>query len=870
MFNEIMGFFPSATLVIGAGLTREDWKTLCFHQGKGLLPTAILKPREMAQLLVPESKSRLLDSIARQELLRQSFRDPHVKDALPGLREHRFRPRFFEILDRSLQQGRQRFAHQDEASVFQSVLEEKAGHNIKREEYFLLNRLWERLLEVRELWDEPRLYSEATLRLDSWTPPRALEKIFYVRHFADPPRLQTFWQRLATRTRLEIRPSFELTHDPIRLDRVLAHSIEDAALYLMDEIKTDRDLDEIAVVIEDRPVVRRTLRRLAEQRGIPLQDARDPMQVSVDEELKTALLEFEIAAKGFPLDRLLEWVRLTRAPIGDRDQVRAKLLEKGLAMTTQQESAFAGAIERLRERFPGRMTLAQIHTELARSCALSGFGSRTLVSIDRLFQDWILALEPLGIAHRKQPIRFWFDQIQDRLQKAPPQVEPYRHRRGLKIFRVDQGVNLHLDRGTTRVLFFGVSGNFFDPPLKGEEWFTPADLETLAHEFQIPSRREQQDQNLRSYRAWAQASGARGPSSFEWSYNESGGECEPIDLGLSLVPDLLWDSPREVGAHPLNLMSLQSTRLKSDEKVRATLSKTDWPISFVNAYGNCPFTAFAAYILELEDEEDPDYDLRPTDLGMLIHNALEILIVTEIQGDPVSPATAFDRAWAQRKPTGWLKSDRLYHGIRANVIELLADFVFSEGEYRSRSGATPLEVEYAFEMEIDGLKLRGRADRVDQHEDGLILIDYKTSSTVVTGGKALETGKGLQLPIYALGLRQVLKKEVIGATYLQLASRKIARGSGIYFQKWNKGKKADTAEKPISTLRSNSQSLFTDQPLQVWRRFEELIRGRIRKIHEGDFSAAPADPADCASCRFQPVCGVTRRGVGIAEEEGIG
>lgn len=860
-----MGFFPSATLVISAGLTREDWKTLCFQQGKGLLPTAILKPRELAQLLVPESKGRLLDSIARQELLRQSFRDSNVKDALPGLREHRFRPRFYEILDRSLQQGRLRFAHQEEASVFQSVLEEKAGHNIKREEYFLLNRLWDRLLEVRELWDEPRLFSEATARLDNWQAPRALQKIYYVQHFADPPRVQTFWQRLAQRVQLEVRPAQELTTEPIRLERMLAHSIEDAALFLMDEIQNDRALDEVAVVIEDRPVVRRTLRRIAEQRGIPLQDARDPMQVSVDEELKTALLEFEIVAKGFPLDRLLEWVRLTRAPVGDREQIRTRLLEKGMEVAIKNEPAFAKAVEELRARFPGRMTLSQIHAELARTCALASFSTRTLVSIDRLFQDWTGALEPLGTAHRKQPIRFWFDQIQDRLQKAPPQVEPYRHRRGLRIFRVDQGVNLHLVPASTRVLFFGVSGNYFDPALKGEEWFTPADLETLANEFQIPSRRDQQEQNLKSYRAWAQVSRGRAPLSYEWSYNENGGECEPVDLGLSLVPGLQWEAPLARGAHPLNLMSLQSTRLKVEPTVTSGLPKTEWPISFVNAYGNCPFTAFAGYILELEDEEDPDYDLRPTDLGMLIHNALEILIVSEIKQEPVTPADAFDRAWTARRPVGWLRSERLYHAIRANVIELLTDFLASEAEYRARSGAAPLEVEYGFEMDFGGLKLKGRADRIDQHDDGLILIDYKTSSTVVTGGKALETGKGLQLPIYALGLRQKMKQEMIGATYLQLASRKIARNSGVYFQKWNKGKKADTAEKPISTLRGNSQSLFAEEPETVWGRFEALIRDRVEKIKKGDFSANPADPADCGSCRFQPVCGVTRRGASVAD-----
>ncbi|MBS1960112.1 MAG: PD-(D/E)XK nuclease family protein [Bdellovibrionales bacterium] len=868
MFEKIMGFQPTATLVIGSGLTREDWKTFCFQQGKGLLQRAILKPRDLALQLVPEANSRLLNPIARQELLRQSLRDPNVKEALPGLREHRFRPRFYEILDRSLQQGRMRFVHHEEAQVFQSVLEEKSGRNVKREEYFLLNRFWDRLLELRELWDEPRLYSDAVRRMPLFEPSPALQKIYYIRHFPDPPRVQSFWQALSERAEVEIRLSFDETKAPseIPVERRTAHSLEDAALFLMDEFRSNADLDRIAIVIEDKPVVRRTLRRVASQRGIPLQDARDPMLVSVDENLKVALLEFEIVAKGFPIEATLEWVRLTRTPFVDREAIRKRLLDKGMSETLGQYKEFTEAVRVLRERYPSRMALSQIHAEVVKRLPISKTDARTIATLDRFFRDWIGSLDPLKMQHRKQPIRYWFDQVQDRLQKAPPQVEPFRHRRGLKIYRVDQAVNVHLAPEATQVYFFGVSAQFFEPILKGEEWFTPSDIETLSKEFSLPSRRDLQAQNLKSFLAWAASSGAGTVQSFEWEFDEAGGESEPIDLGLALIAQIRAEEPVSLGAHPLNLNSLQATRMKSVDHVEARLPKTEWPISFVNAYGDCPFKAYAGYLLQLTDEEDPDFDLRPTDLGSLIHKALEILMKAEIDGVFITPEWAFDKAWAERKPLGWLKSDRMFDAIKAGVVTRLKRFLDDEREYRARSGTVPFKIEYEFTSAVEGLMLKGRADRIDKHDDGLVLVDYKTSSTLTSAQKSLQTGKSLQLSIYALGLRENLKQEMIGATYLQLTPKKVSRTHGVYFQKWNKGKKADVVDKPISEWTKANRSLFQDEPEAVWSQFNELVKTKVSGIKTGNFSPKPADPNDCDVCSFKGVCGVMRRASIIAED----
>ena len=138
-------------------------------------------------------------------------------------------------------------------------------------------------------------------------------------------------------------------------------------------------------------------------------------------------------------------------------------------------------------------------------------------------------------------------------------------------------------------------------------------------------------------------------------------------------------------------------------------------------------------------------------------------------------------------------------------------------------------------------------------------MDYKTGGKHSDGHKTLETGKDLQLGIYALAAREVFQKEVVTAQYIHLDAYKINRNSGFLFTAWNKGKKADQVDRPISTARSNSNSLFTEEPATIWNELKAKVESISESILAGKFPAKPADPLDCAHCRFQGVCGEARR-----------
>jgi len=209
ILNDIKGLDPQASLVLGAGFVREEWKTLCFKRAYSVVSSAILGTQQIASVLVPESNTRFMERSARIELLRQAFQKEELRQALPLLSHHRARPSYFEKLDQTLQQGRMNFAHATEAEVISSQLIEKTGNQQKREEFFLLNRFWERLLEVRELWDEARLYEDAVQRLMHGTP-KLQARYYRVEHSRAKPRVEWFWSELAKKTDVQSISSEEI------------------------------------------------------------------------------------------------------------------------------------------------------------------------------------------------------------------------------------------------------------------------------------------------------------------------------------------------------------------------------------------------------------------------------------------------------------------------------------------------------------------------------------------------------------------------------------------------------------------------------------------------------------------------------------
>jgi len=859
ILKDIQGLDPKAALVLGAGFVREEWKTLCFKRAYSILSSAVMSTKQIASILVPESNTRFMERPARVELLRQAFQKAELREALPLLSHQRARPSFFEKLDQTLQQGRMNFAHAAEAEVISNQLIEKTGNQQKREEFFLLNRFWERLLEVRELWDEARLYEDAVQNLSVATP-KLLDLYYRVEHSREKPRVEWFWSELGKKTTVRSLSSDEILKELSEtgdqsLVRKRAHSLEDAALFLLDELYSD--IDKQVVVIQDLPVIRRTLKRVAEQRGIYLLDSRDPTLVTQSEAIKQSLLDLELCAKGFSRATALEWLRYFHPK---SKEYRKKIIETAIVQgldSYQRIPELHFVFKTIHDRYSSRLTLDQLKNNILLSIHSHELPAWTQQVMERLFTEWEKSLEQIDLKRFKKPLRYWFEQLRDKLKQVNPVIDPVKNRNGLKLYRVDQCPSL-LSQTEVQIHFFGIENAYFEPKETQGEWFSVRDQEVLASEFGWMSSLEKSSQNRRSFELWSRD---RKSVFWEFEYDESGNETEGFDFTLGDADQYPLE---KIGAHSRLIASWKGASWVSPETEKLTLpdkpssketaETAAWPFSLVHAYGNCPFVAYSQHLLRLNDERDVEVELSADRFGTLLHSALEEVLKT-----PDDIENAFEVAWKKTPPIAWEKNERWYHATRTHVLEILARFVDDEVGYRARSQADLLYSEKEVEVSIGSLALRGRIDRIDQHEDGLIVMDYKTGTGHSSGRDTLETGKDLQLGLYALAAREVFQSEVITAQYIHLDAQKINRNSGFLFGAWNKGKKSDEVARPISSARSNSNSLFPDEPASIWPALQLRVEGIAQSILAGNFPAKPADPLDCARCRFRGVCGETRR-----------
>ncbi|MBD1916267.1 MULTISPECIES: PD-(D/E)XK nuclease family protein [Cyanophyceae] len=195
----------------------------------------------------------------------------------------------------------------------------------------------------------------------------------------------------------------------------------------------------------------------------------------------------------------------------------------------------------------------------------------------------------------------------------------------------------------------------------------------------------------------------------------------------------------------------------------------NWPfsVSQLRNLGQCPFNWFANKLLKLGPPEETDDDLNPSQIGQLYHRVLELVLAAwgehpELEvADPGMLHAAF--AIAERElisPT--LPAWTLRREEHLRILALaLQDPNFLP------TGAEPVLLEGDFEGEWHGLKVRGRIDRIDRTEAGLVLIDYKTGKSRPLGIKD-QTGKAcidLQLPLYREAAGPARFDELIADAY---------------------------------------------------------------------------------------------------------
>ena len=179
--------------------------------------------------------------------------------------------------------------------------------------------------------------------------------------------------------------------------------------------------------------------------------------------------------------------------------------------------------------------------------------------------------------------------------------------------------------------------------------------------------------------------------------------------------------------------------------------------SILKNQAECPFRAFAVHRLSARDFKIPEVDLTDATRGILVHNILEdfwkevqtseALHGLESKGELVNFIKKSVEKALAGQPDFIPKSSHFYRMETERLTDLLREWMEKDLE---RADFEVLQMENQMELELAGLKLKLRVDRMDQSQEGhTLLIDYKTGKTS-TAGWFHERIQEPQLPLYHL------------------------------------------------------------------------------------------------------------------------
>ncbi|MDD9948996.1 MAG: PD-(D/E)XK nuclease family protein [candidate division Zixibacteria bacterium] len=270
----------------------------------------------------------------------------------------------------------------------------------------------------------------------------------------------------------------------------------------------------------------------------------------------------------------------------------------------------------------------------------------------------------------------------------------------------------------------------------------------------------------------------------------------------------------------------------------------------------CPFKAFAELRLGARPLEAPEPGLNALDRGRLLHSVLErvwgrlkshghLLASTEegltnlVRGHVEPEVRRILGGRFQRNP-------RLAEIEQARLVRIIGAWM---GLERQRQPFTVVDQEERRSVEVGGIEVSIRADRVDRLENGkLVILDYKSGECGPADWAGARPDEP-QLPIYAVSA----EAEVAGVLFARLRTgdlgfRGLAESPDIA-----PGVRVPQQQPPIARI------------IDDWREVLDVLG---RGFREGRAHVDPKDPAKtCRYCELPSLCRISQGMEEVEEAE---
>ncbi len=275
----------------------------------------------------------------------------------------------------------------------------------------------------------------------------------------------------------------------------------------------------------------------------------------------------------------------------------------------------------------------------------------------------------------------------------------------------------------------------------------------------------------------------------------------------------------------------------------------------IKDYAACPFRAWAKHRLNITNLRSPHTGLDAMERGSLIHHVLAQLW-SQLKAKSTLDTTseeelkkilqqAADRAIKQmqrNRPTALSGSFAMIENRR--LIHLAHEWLDIE---KQRSHFTVIAAEEKRSIEIAGLELNTRLDRIDELENGdRIIIDYKTGqqTTKAMIGERLDEP---QLPLYLV----MTEPDAVAVAFAQI------RPSAMKFEAITRDENILPGIKAFSASPLQAEFDTWATLVKTWQ--TDLI-ALVKGFLSGDTQVFPKQyPDTCRHCDMKPFCRIHER-----------
>lgn len=180
------------------------------------------------------------------------------------------------------------------------------------------------------------------------------------------------------------------------------------------------------------------------------------------------------------------------------------------------------------------------------------------------------------------------------------------------------------------------------------------------------------------------------------------------------------------------------------------LSKQEWSATSLKSYLTCKRQYYFNYIAKIKEHK---ITIKPQnfEVGSIIHNCLE----EAVKKGEINNQFIHDYLLPFQKSNPYLV---LELELWKKKLEKLVKFE----KIRAQNAITIHSVEQVFNLDYNGVTIKGKIDRIDKYSDGTFeILDYKTSSSLkIDTPKTYEESTDFQLEFYYLSQREKMIKSV--------------------------------------------------------------------------------------------------------------